>query len=44
LRFKVKTKRPKRISNILICGPPGSGRSTIARAISKRYGFVYVSS
>lgn len=44
LKFKIRPNRPTRTANILICGPPGSGRSSLGRALSKKYGFVYVSS
>jgi adenylate kinase family enzyme len=44
LKFKIKPKRPNRSASILICGPPGSGRSTLGKNLSKKYGFIYVSS
>lgn len=44
LRFKIRPKRPSRSSSILICGPPGSGRSSLGRLLSKKYGFIYISS
>lgn len=44
LKFKIRSNRPNRTASILICGPPGSGRSSLGRALSRMYGFVYVSS
>ena len=44
LRFKIRPKRSSRASSILICGPPGSGRSSLGKLLSKKYGFIYISS
>jgi len=40
---KIKLADPMRPPRIIILGPPGSGRSTQARNIAKRYGIVHVS-
>lgn len=44
LKFKIRPNRPSRTASILVCGPPGSGRSSLGRLLAKKYGFVYVSS
>lgn len=44
LKYKIRTNRPTRPASILICGPPGSGRSSLGKMLAKKYGFVYVSS
>ncbi|KAM3139823.1 hypothetical protein pb186bvf_008065 [Paramecium bursaria] len=43
LKYKIGNNAPSRAARILILGPPGSGRSTLAKQLSQRYGFVYVS-
>ncbi len=42
MKIKVKPNAPRRPPRILIVGPPGSGRSTLARLIAHRYGLIYV--
>jgi adenylate kinase len=44
LKFKIRPNRPNRTASILVCGPPGSGRSSLGKMLAKKYGFVYVSS
>lgn len=41
--IQVKAQSPKRPPRLIILGPPGSGRATQARAISKWYGLVHIS-
>jgi len=43
MKFKIKSKAPKRSARILVLGPPGSGRSTLGKNLSHKYGFVFVS-
>jgi adenylate kinase len=40
LRFKIKSKRPKRPASILILGGKKEQRGNIAKKLAKRYGFV----
>ena len=42
LRIKFKSSGPKRPARVILLGPPGSGRSTQAKAIGDRFGLVYV--
>ncbi len=41
--IQVKAQSPKRPPRLIILGPPGSGRATQARNLSKRYGLVHIS-
>lgn len=43
LRFKIKARRPKRPASILIVSGESQKRREVAKKLSKRYGFVYVS-
>jgi hypothetical protein len=43
LKFKIKSKRPKRPAAILILGGTHEQRSSISKKLSKRYGFTYIS-
>jgi len=42
VKYRIRSKAPKRSARVLILGPPGSGRSSIANFVSKKYGFVNV--
>lgn len=42
LKFKIKSKRPKRPASILVLGGDKATRVAICRRIAKRYGFVLV--
>ena len=43
LRLRYKNDAPRRPPRIILLGPPGSGRGTQAKIISKRFGLVHVS-
>ena len=43
LRIRYKSNAPRRPPRVILLGPPGSGRSTQAGIIAKRYGLVHVS-
>jgi len=43
IKFKIKAKQPMRSLKIIIVGPTGCGRNTIAACLAKRFGFVNVS-
>jgi len=43
LKYKVSNNGPRRAAKIIIVGPPGSGRSTLAKELSRKFGFIYVS-
>jgi adenylate kinase len=42
LRIRYKNDAPRRPPRVILLGPPGSGRSTQARIISKRFGLVHI--
>ena len=42
LRIRYKNDAPRRPPRVILLGPPGSGRSTQAKIISKRFGLVHV--
>ena len=42
LRIRYKSDAPRRPPRVILLGPPGSGRSTQARIISKRFGLVHI--
>jgi len=42
LRIRFKSNAPRRPPRVILLGPPGSGRSTQAAAISKHFGLVYL--
>ena len=42
LRIRYRNNAPRRPPRVILLGPPGSGRSTQAEIISKRYGLVHV--
>eukprot|EP00331_Platyophrya_macrostoma_P033037 CAMPEP_0176444716 /NCGR_PEP_ID=MMETSP0127-20121128/23237_1 /TAXON_ID=938130 /ORGANISM="Platyophrya macrostoma, Strain WH" /LENGTH=452 /DNA_ID=CAMNT_0017830295 /DNA_START=17 /DNA_END=1375 /DNA_ORIENTATION=- len=44
VKYRIKSKAPKRSASILILGPPGAGRSSLAKLISQKYGLVHVNS
>lgn len=43
LRIRYKVDAPRRPPRVILLGPPGSGTSTQAKIISKRFGLVCVS-
>ena len=43
IKYKAHSKAPKRPFQIIIMGPPVSGRTTLARGLCEKYGFVHVS-
>jgi len=43
LKFKIKSKRPKRPAAILVMGGQKEQRNEVSKKLSKRYGFAYVS-
>ena len=43
MKLRVKPNAPRRPPRILIVGPPGSGKSTVAKIIAGKYGLIYVS-
>jgi pantothenate kinase len=43
MNLRFRDNAPRRPPRVIILGPPGSGRSTTAEIISKRYGLVNVS-
>ena len=42
LRIRFRSNAPRRPPRVILLGPPGSGRSTQATIIAKRYGLVHV--
>lgn len=42
LRIRYRSNAPRRPPRVILLGPPGSGRSTQAEVISKRYGLVHI--
>jgi DNA replication protein DnaC len=44
LRIRFKSNGPRRPARVILLGPPGSGRSHQAQALSERFGLVYVCS
>jgi adenylate kinase len=42
LRIRYKSDAPRRPPRVILLGPPGSGRSTQAKIISKRFGLAHV--
>ena len=42
LRIRFKSNAPRRPPRVILLGPPGSGRSTQATAISKHFGLVHL--
>jgi len=42
LRIRFRSTAPRRPPRVILLGPPGSGRSTQAATISKKYGLVHL--
>ncbi len=42
LRIRYRSNAPRRPPRVILLGPPGSGRSTQAGLIAKRYGLVHI--
>ena len=42
LRIRYRANAPRRPPRVILLGPPGSGRSTQAEVIAKRYGLVHI--
>ena len=42
LRIRFKSNAPRRPPRVILLGPPGSGRSTQANAISRKFGLVHL--
>lgn len=42
LRIRFRNNAPRRPPRVILLGPPGSGRSTQASVIAKRYGLVHI--
>jgi len=42
LRLRFRSNAPRRPPRVILLGPPGSGRSTQANLIAKRYGLVHI--
>jgi hypothetical protein len=42
LRIRYRSNAPRRPPRVILLGPPGSGRSTQAASIAKRYGLVHI--
>jgi adenylate kinase len=43
LRIRFRSNAPRRPPRVILLGPPGSGRSTQASIIAKKYGLVHIS-
>ncbi len=43
LKFKIKSKRPKRPAAILVMGGTKEQRGQVSKKLTKRYGFTYIS-
>jgi len=43
LKFKARSKIPRKPFKIIIAGSPCSGRTTLGHALARKYGLVYVS-
>ena len=43
IKYKNHSKKPKHPLQIIIMGPPSSGRTTLARDLCAKYGFVHIS-
>ena len=43
IKFKIRARQPCRSFRIIVVGPTGSGRTTVAGNLAKRFGFVSVS-
>jgi adenylate kinase family enzyme len=43
MRYRIKSRTPKRSQRVFVMGPPGAGRSTVARLLADKYGFAFVS-
>ena len=42
LRIRFRNNAPRRPPRVVLLGPPGSGRSTQATVLSKKYGLVHI--
>jgi adenylate kinase len=42
LRIRYRSNAPRRPPRVILLGPPGSGRSTQAAVLAKRYGLVHI--
>lgn len=43
IKYRINTSSPKRVTKVIVTGPPGSGRTTFALGLAKKYGLVYIS-
>jgi Cdc6-like AAA superfamily ATPase len=37
LKYRIRNKQPKRSHKIIVAGSPGSGRSTLSKALCNKY-------